>query len=56
MGSNWVKELLPHSKRSGGHLKKHKGKGFNKEKKKMKKGKLRLGEIDTEVKSIKFDD
>ncbi|KAI5190108.1 hypothetical protein NECID01_0801 [Nematocida sp. AWRm77] len=49
-------ELLPHSKRSGGHLKNHKGKGFNKEKKKMKKGQTRLGRIDTTVKSIKFED
>lgn len=49
-------ELLPHSRRSGGHLNKHKGKGFNKEKKKMKKGPTRLGQIDTSVKSMKFDD
>ncbi|EHY64522.1 hypothetical protein NEAUS07_0694 [Nematocida ausubeli] len=49
-------ELLTHSKRSGGHLKPHKGKNFNREKKKLKKGVVKLGKIDTAVKSIKFDD
>lgn len=50
------KDLLPHSKRSGGHLKVHKGKNFNREKKKLKKGGIRLGKIDTDVKSVKFED
>lgn len=49
-------ELLTHSKRSGGHLKTHKGKHFNREKKKLKKGAVKLGTIDTSVKSIKFED
>ncbi|KAI5170557.1 hypothetical protein NEFER03_0016 [Nematocida sp. LUAm3] len=49
-------EVMEHSERSGGHLKKHKGRQFNREKKKMKKGNVRLGQIDTSVKSIKFDD
>ncbi|KAI5184889.1 hypothetical protein NEHOM01_0440 [Nematocida homosporus] len=48
--------LLPHSRRSAIRLKKHKGKDFNREKRKMKRGGHRLGQIDTSVKSIKFED
>ncbi|KAH9387170.1 uncharacterized protein NEMAJ01_2066 [Nematocida major] len=49
-------ERLSQAKRSGGHLKVHKGKNFNREKKKLKRGKVRLGKIDTSVQSFKFDD
>ncbi|KAI5181864.1 hypothetical protein NEOKW01_2020 [Nematocida sp. AWRm80] len=56
MARDTKKDLFAHSIRSGGHLKNHKGKRFNREKKKMKNKESKLGKIDTSVKSFKFDD
>jgi len=49
-------ELMKHSKRSGGHLKTRRGKEFRKEKQKMKQRSIKLGQIDTSIKSKKFED
>ena len=43
-------------KKPGAHLRKHKGKDFTREKRKMKRGRIGVGQIDTTVKSFKFDD